>query len=140
MYRTAGSLVLAALVALVFASSASAATFDAHGSVEQVYATGLPAGTSVSLLDASANVVQTKTANNRGGTLFRGVTPGSGYRVRSVAKTSGPLTVWADPIKAGTSAAPDDPSIYNQTLLTHGYGYMTMRDGTKLAYDVHPPT
>jgi uncharacterized protein len=140
MYRTAGSLVLAALVALVFASSASAATFDAHGSVEQVYATGLPAGASVSLLDASTNVVQTKTANNLGGTLFRDVTPGTGYRVQSGAETSDPLTVWADPIKAGTSAAPDDPSIYNQTLLTHGYGYMTMRDGTKLAYDVHPPT
>jgi uncharacterized protein len=138
--RRLGSMVVAAGVALVFASSASAASFDARGSTEQVDVTGLTPNAPVSLLDSSDTVVQSRNANSRGGALFRDVSPGSGFTVQSGAETSDPLTVTQDPIKAGTSAAPDDPSIYNQTLLTHGYGYMTMRDGTKLAYDVHPPT
>ena len=66
---------MAAIVAFVFASSASADTsFDAHGSVEQVYATGLPAGASTSLLDSSDTVVATRNANDLGGILFRNVT------------------------------------------------------------------
>src|ERR1700754_2240457 len=140
MHRRVGSLFIAAAVALVFASSASAASFDARGSIEQVDVTGLTPNAAVSLLNASDTVVQTRNANALGGALFRDVAPGSGYKVQSGAEASDPLTVTADPIKAGTSAAPSDTSIYNQTLLTHGYGYMTMRDGTKLAYDVHPPT
>ena len=38
------------------------------------------------------------------------------------------------------AAAPWDPSIYNQTISDNGYQYLTTRDGTKLAIDVHPPT
>src|SRR3954468_12240670 len=140
MHRKVGIGVLAAGIALVFASSAVAASFDARGSTEQVDVTGLTPNAPVSLLDSSDSIVQTRNANSRGGALFRDVSPGSGYTVQSGAETSDPLTVTQDPIKAGTSVAPSDPSIYNQTLLSHGYGYMTMRDGTKLAYDVHPPT
>ena len=141
MYGRVGTLFAAAIVALVFASSASAATFDAHGSTEQVYVTGLDPNAPVSLRDSSDSVVQSRNANSRGGALFRDVAPDSGYTVQSGAETSDPLTVTGDPIKAGTSVAPSDPdSLYGQTLPSHGYGYMTMRDGTKLAYDVHPPT
>ena len=137
MRRSLGSMVVAAAVALVFASSAGAATFEAHGSVEQVYATGLPAGASVSLLTPTSQVVETRTANDLGGTLFRNVTPGSGYKVRldSTMETSDPLTVLT------TDSAPPDQSLYTgQTVNPDGYGYMRTRDGTKLAYSVHPPT
>ena len=63
-------------LALVFASSASAATFNARGSVEQVYVTGLPAGAGISLLDSGDGVVETRNANERGGALFRNVDAG----------------------------------------------------------------
>ena len=39
-----------------------------------------------------------------------------------------------------TQSAPPSTDVYNQTIPTDGYGYMTTRDGTKLAYSVHPPT
>src|SRR3954447_21589617 len=136
MHRKVGIGVLAAGIALVFASSASAASFDAHGSVEQVYATGLPAGASTSLLDSSDQVVSTRAANDLGGILFRSVAPGDGYRVRidSTGETSGPLTVLT------TQSAPPSADLYKQTVPSDGYGYMSTRDGTKLAYSVHPPT
>src|SRR5829696_5035001 len=136
MTRKLGIGMVAAAIALVFASSAAAASFDAHGSVEQVYATGLPAGASTSLLDSSDQVVETRNANDLGGILFRDVPPGDGYRVRldTTAETSGPLTVLTK------QSAPPSTDIYNQTVPSDGYGYMQTRDGTKLAYAVHPPT
>ena len=62
--------------------------------------------------------------------------PGSGYRVRlaSNGSQSGPITVHSD------AAAPWDPDVYNQSIPDNGYTYLTTRDGTQLAIDVHPPT
>jgi uncharacterized protein len=123
-------------LALVFVGSASAATFNARGSVAQVYVTDLPAGAGISLLDSGGGVVETRSANQRGGALFRNVQPGDGYRVRldSTSETSEPLTVLT------AQSAPPSTDVYNQTVPSDGYGYMTTRDGTKLAYSVHPPT
>src|SRR5205085_2961279 len=46
---------------------------------------------------------------------------------------SGPLTVFS------TRPAPPSTAGYGQALPSRGYGYLTTRDGTKLAIDVHPP-
>jgi uncharacterized protein len=136
--RKVGTSIAAVALALVLASSAAAAepSFSAHGSVEQVYATGLPAGAEASLLDSAGQVVETRSANDLGGALFRNVTPGDGYRVRLDAsnETSGALTVLT------TQSAPPSTDVYDQTVPSNGYGYMSTRDGTKLAYSVHPPT
>ena len=136
MHRKLGSLVAAAVAALVFASSAAAASFEAHGSVEQVYATGLPAGASTSLLDPAEHVIAIRSANDLGGVLFRNIEPGDGYHVRldTTNETSDSLTVLT------AQSAPPSTDAYNQTIPPDGYGYLTTRDGTKLAYSVHPPT
>src|SRR5215212_9276818 len=138
MMRGLGGSFAAIVLALLCLSSAAAAepTFNARGSVEQVYATGLSAGAQASLLDSGDQVVATRNANDRGGLLFRNVTPGDGYRVRLTAtsETSGPLTVLT------TQSAPPSTDVFDQTVPNDGYGYMSTRDGTKLAYSVHPPT
>jgi putative CocE/NonD family hydrolase len=36
-------------------------------------------------------------------------------------------------------SAPPDEAVYNQPIPDEGYGYLTTRDGTKLAIYVHPP-
>jgi predicted acyl esterase len=125
----------AAASALVFMTGTAAAdaAFDAHGSVEQVYVTGLAPGAQTSLLERHGRTVATRRADAQGGLLFRNVTAGAGYRVRAGGTTSDPLTV--------LSARPAPPStdIYKQQIPTSGYGYLTTRDGTKLAINVHPP-
>jgi uncharacterized protein len=121
------------LTLLLPATAASAATFDAHGSVEQVYATGLQPGAQVSLYNTESQEVATKSANELGGALFRNVAPGNGYRVSSGGEESPPLQVLT------TQSAPPSTDIYNQSIPSSGYGYLTTRDGTKLAIDVHPP-
>src|SRR3954447_1503352 len=122
---------IAALLAL--AAPASASAFDAHGSVNQVYVTGLSPGEKTTLLDRRGRKLKTQKANPLGGLLFRDVKAGSGYRVRSGGGRSAPPT--------GLSARPAPPStgFYDQQIPSSGYGYLTTRDGTKLAYDVHPP-
>jgi len=121
------------LLALSIAPASAAASLDAHGSVEQVYATGLAPGAPVTLADGGGHEVASKPADNLGGVLFRDVTPGGGYRVDAEGTESPPLQVLS------TESAPLDPGIYEQSIPSSGYGYLTTRDGTKLAIDVHPP-
>lgn len=143
-------LFLGALAAVSSASALSTATpataaasttaskhkFSAHGSAEQVYVTGLRHGAKASLITRSGRTLYTQHADSLGGLLFRNVPVGHGYRVRvdPHGSESGPITVHSDASK------PWDPHIYNQKIKDNGYQYLTTRDGTKLAIDVHPPT
>jgi len=119
----------------IVTAAAAAPTFSARGSVEQVYVTGLASGARMALVNSAGKTVATKQANSLGGLLFRGVAPGSGYRVRPAAggEASGPLTVLS------TAPAPPSTGVYNQSIPSRGYGYLTTRDGTKLSMYVHPP-
>lgn len=136
--RAAAALLAAVSLTLVgltvVTPSASAAGATARGSARQVYAVGLPAGASVVLVDAQGHQVKRRQANSLGGVLFRHVRPGTGYRVRTAGFRSGPLTVH------GTRPQQWNPAIYQQSVPEEGYGYLTTRDGTQLAYSVHPPT
>ena len=127
-------MLLAIAASLVAAASASA--FTAHGSVEQVYVTGLAREAQASLLNASGATVSTQNADSLGGLLFRNVKPGKRLQGSPDldGETSEPITVHTD------AAAPWDPSIYNQSIPDNGYTYLTTRDGTQLSIDVHPPT
>ncbi|MFZ0665128.1 MAG: CocE/NonD family hydrolase [Acidimicrobiales bacterium] len=118
------------------ASAPAKASFDAVGSAEQVYVTGLAPSAQASLINSQGKTIYTQAADSLGGLLFQNVTPGSGYRVvlSSDDSESGPITVHTD------AAAPWDPSIYDQKISDNGYQYLTTRDGTQLAIDVHPPT
>ncbi|HEY2260603.1 MAG TPA: CocE/NonD family hydrolase [Solirubrobacteraceae bacterium] len=140
--RQAGTAVLTALVlaaltaAQASAASPSAPAFSARGSAEQVYVTGAAPGARISLLTPAGKTLATRAADSLGGLLFRNVAPASGYRVRPFPQgpESGPITVHSN------AAAPWDPSIYKQSIPDNGYTYLTTRDGTQLAIDVHPPT
>lgn len=116
-------------------ASAIGPTFTVRGSAEQVDVTGLGAGAEVTLLDAGGTTVDTQTATPLGGALFRNVTPGTDYRVRTTADgtESDPVTVYSN------AAAPWDPSVYSQSIASTGYQYLTTRDGTQLAINVHSP-
>jgi uncharacterized protein len=117
------------------AASAAEPSFSAHGSAEQVYVTGLAPSEQMTLLDGAGNTVATQQADSLGGLVFRNVAPGSGYRVRPSegGTESGPLTVMSN------QPAPPSTGVYDQSIPSRGYGYLTTRDGTKLSIYVHPP-
>ncbi len=131
-----GAVAALAATAVLLVVAATASAFSAHGSVEQVYVTGLAPNAQMSLLRSNGETVSTQSADSLGGLLFRKVAPGKRYRVRlsSTNEESGPITVHTQ------AAAPWDHSIYKQSIADSGYQYLTTRDGTQLAIDVHPPT
>ena len=114
-----------------------AAGFHVRGSAEQVDVTGAQAGALLKLVGRSGLTVQAARVDSLGGLLFRNVTPGAGYRVRQTVGARGvqspAFTVMSN------QSAPPSTSVYNQRIPTSGYGYLTTRDGTKLAIDVHLP-
>ena len=101
-----------------------------------MYVTGVAPSTQLALVNSAGAVVKTQKASSLGGSLFRDVAPAAGYRVRRVSDgaLSPQVTVHSE------AAAQWNPSIYNQSIPSSGYGYLTTRDGTKLSYSVHPPT
>jgi predicted acyl esterase len=129
------ALVALAVAALWLVGAAGASAYSAAGSVEQVYVTGLASGAQASLLGPKGETVSTQTADADGGLLFRHVKPAKGYRVKPSpsGEEQGPITVYSQTPK------PWDGKIYKQSIPESGYGYLTTRDGTQLAIDVHPP-
>jgi predicted acyl esterase len=130
--------VLVTAVALALALSAAAAQAKAgglvvHGSVQQIYATGLAPRATVSLLNKRGHKVATQKADPLGGIVFRNLAPGNGYRLRAGAKRSAAVTVMPD------RSAPPSTKSYGQKLPDGGYGYLRTRDGTSLAIDVRLP-
>jgi predicted acyl esterase len=137
--RVLGIVGAAMLLAAAFAPAASAggAAITARGSVEQVDVTGATPGASYSLLDRYGKVADTRKGGSLGGIVFRNVKPGTGYKVReggSGGTTSPSFRVLSK------ASAPPNTNIYNQALPTSGYGYLTTRDGTKLAINVRLPS
>jgi predicted acyl esterase len=130
--RVGVAVTIVALVAT--ASSAHAAAPTARGSVEQVQVTGARHGARLALLDRHGHTRATQRAGRLGGAVFRGVAPGRGYRVRQGAARTRPSTVLT------TRSAPSSTKRYGQRIPASGYGYLTTRDGTQLAIDVHLPS
>ena len=128
------TLVAIGLWAMFGATSAAraASPFVARGSAEQAYATGVVAHAHVRLVNASGATVRTARADAQGGILFRNVKPAKGYRIVSGDHRSGRVRVYTN------RPAPLSTAFYNQKIHA-GYGYLTTRDGTKLAIDVHLP-
>ena len=126
--RLAPAVVLAAFASLL-GPAAAAAALHVHGSVEQVQVTGAKAHQRLALTDRGGRRVAAERAGALGAILFRDVAPGTGYRVDS----AGPVTVLPN------RSAPSSTKLYRQRIPTDGYGYLTTRDGTRLAIDVHPP-
>jgi uncharacterized protein len=126
---------LVAVALLALASPAVAGAFTAHGSVRQVYVLGARPGERLTLLDSRGRSAGTTVAGPLGGAIFRGVAPGSGYSLRPGPGGAPTPTVTVLPDRS----APPSTRIYDQRIPSSGYGYLTTRDGTKLAIDVRLP-
>ena len=118
------TLALALLLALALPSTAAAAV-KARGSVEQVQVTGARKGAKLTLVRGSKHI--SKRAGKLGGAVCRKLTPGT-YRLGSKRVSV-----------ISARSAPPSKKLYSQKIPKRGYGYLTTRDGTKLAIDVHLP-
>ncbi len=119
--------------ALASAPAALGAELTARGSVEQVQVTGGTPGETVDLVRKGKSV-QSKTAGPLGGVVFRRVEPGRGYVADDGEGATHKVRVLT------TKPKPPSTGIYDQAIPADGYGYLTTRDGTQLAINVHLPS
>src|SRR5690349_8805235 len=148
MARRTVLLALVALVATVLplslADPAVAAPLSVHGSVNQVYVTGATPGSTLTLRHQGVRVA-TGTADEQGSFIFGvqygdadDIPAGTGYRVfEGDGPPSPPVTV-TDPDDAPAQSFYDGQDL-PYGVDAAGYGYLTTRDGTKLAMHAQPP-
>ena len=122
------SLVVVLLVLACSPVAVAQASPVVRGSVEQVHVTGAKPGEKL-LLKRHGDGVALQRAGALGGAVFRRVAPGGGYRVAGKRVRVLP-----------NRSAPPSTKGYAQRIPTSGYGYLSTRDGTKLAIDVRLPS
>src|SRR4051794_12519961 len=120
------------LIALGAVAPAGAAAFKARGGIDYAYVLGAAKGERLQLLNARGRVVAAGRADPFGSKIFRGLHPGSGFRVKRSARLSRRFRV----LRAGDNPA---RSFYRRTKLKQGLNYVKMRDGTELAMTVRLP-
>ena len=109
-----------------------------RGSVEQVVVTGAVSGATVTLYDGEGAMVAEGTANADYGTfLFDDVEPAEGYTVTQTV--DGTETSMSDPVRVLPVDYTPPQELYDSQDLEEGYGYLEMRDGTELAFQVAFP-
>jgi predicted acyl esterase len=113
-------------------SNSRPATFETHGSVNQVWLTGAAAGERLQLVDRGDRLVATAAADTSGSVIFRDVRRGRGYRV------AGEGTVGTE-VEVVVPSRPPDGAFYAAQRIAPGYGYLETRDGTLLAINVTLP-
>src|ERR1700733_465776 len=106
-----GGLIAVVILAVVAPATAVATTgasapLSGHGSVQRVCGLGARAGARLTLLDKRGHAVGTTVAGPLGGAIFRGVAPGSGYRVLAAGPGGGGPATSAVTVLPDRSAPP----------------------------------
>lgn len=112
------------------ASPAATATFVVQGSVEQLAVTHATPGAAIALDDSTGQEIATGVVDAQGSFLFRDVPAGTGYR--AVQDESGTITKSPQTKVLSPTFVPPQWT-YKQQQLQTDFGYITMRDGTKLS-------
>lgn len=106
-------------------------SFDVKAGLEQVYVRNATPDWIMQVVDADGVVTAEGTVDELGSLVFRNVVPARGYSVRPAHDTAdytGPLHV-----RALEGSLPPE-SYYSSQVLAPGFGYLEVRDGTKLSY------
>ncbi|MFT3709432.1 MAG: CocE/NonD family hydrolase [Archangium sp.] len=122
--------VFAVLCVVVLAACGKEASFQVRESVEQLQVTHAKPGQELSLVGSNGKEVAFGTADDQGSLMFRKIAPGSGYVLKTrdnPPEVSRPLTVMS------VESSKPKQDFYDKQVLTAGFNYLTMRDGTTLS-------
>ncbi len=109
--------------------------FRVRGTVEQIYVWDAPTDTELEVLGPDGEVFAEGPTDMLGSKVFRGLPPADGYTVRLA---DAPDEAVDDITVLEVDFPPPSDDFYDQ-VLQPGFGYMTMRDGTKLSIFVSLP-
>ena len=118
------------------ADAARKAQFSARGGINHAYVLGAKKGQALRLVDARGRVVAGGRADRLGSKIFRSLSPGRGYSVRSGRGKTAVGTRRFEVLRRG-----DNPprSFYRGKTLEQGLNYVKVRDGVELAMTVRLP-
>jgi uncharacterized protein len=112
-----------------------AAPFAGHGSIDEAYVVGAPAGERLSVVDSTGKPVGSGVVDKLGGLIVANLTPGSGYRF----ETTTPNKVETAPFSVLSTSSTPTASFYSSQHLHAGLNYVKMRDGILIAATVRLP-
>jgi uncharacterized protein len=118
------------------AHAAGKARFSAHGGINHAYVLGAKRGQSLRLVDARGRTLAGGKADRLGAKMFRELSPGRGYRVRSGRGKNSVSTGAFRVLRAGHNPP---RSFYRRKTLKQGLNYVKVRDGVELAMTVRLP-
>ncbi len=111
-------------------------SFKVRATVNQIYIWMAEAETNFEVLDSTGEIVFTDATDYQGSLVVRELADGTGYTVR-LADDPDDLTDQLHVMSVENSLP--DVSFYEEQVIEPGYGYITMRDGTKLSIFVSLP-
>ncbi len=111
-------------------------SFKVRATVNQIYIWKTEAETDFEVLDSTGEIVFSGTTDYQGSLVVRELEAGAGYTVR-LADNPEDLTDQLHVMSVENSLP--DVSFYEEQVIEPGYGYITMRDGTKLSIFVSLP-
>ena len=117
----------------------SSAPFQVRESVEQLQVTHAPPGAAITVLDSRGQVLQTGQVDGMGSFVFRHLTPGPGYAIRTGSVRGLPESEVKGLRVRSIAESKPDPSLYKSQRLVPGHGYLRTRDGTLLSVYVTLP-
>ena len=108
------------------------AEFTVRGGMRQVFVTHAKPDQALELRSSSGEILASGAADHLGSLVLRQVAPGVGYRVYATGAAPEPYSAPIDVLDPAASQPPE--AFYAAQKIAAGYGYITTRDGTTLAY------
>src|ERR1700722_19838180 len=144
--RSSGFLTIALVMGLVLALGGCGTSshpktfvslpFAGHGSIDEAYVIGAPAGERMTVVDGAGKQVGSGVVDKLGGLIVTNLSPGAGFRFEHL---SGAKTEETAPFSVLSTESDPNLPIYSSQHLHVGLNYVTMRDGISLAATVRLP-
>ncbi len=118
---------------------ADRAPFVVRESIEQLHVTHAQPGAEISVFDGRGTKLQSGQVDGMGSFVFRNLTPGLGYAIRTSAIRGVPQEEVKGLRVRSVDESKPDHSFYSGQRLMPGHGYLRTRDGTLLSIYVTLP-
>ena len=132
-----GALALALVITVGGCGDGANARYEVRESVEQLHVTHADPGTELAVYDSADRQVQVGTTDAQGSLMFRRLSSGSGYTVRTTQKNPAERSRRLRVLSVDESQP--QPDFYRRQRLQPGFGYVQTRDGTTLSVYVTLP-
>jgi uncharacterized protein len=111
------------------------APFAGHGSIDEAYVVGAPAGEHLEVVDSAGRIEGSGIVDKLGGLIVGNLSPGPGFRFETITGKK----MQTKPFSVLSTTSTPTASFYSSQHLHAGLNYVRMRDGILIAATVRLP-